>query len=214
MPEYEQYADIRKSFHLFDALRSSLVTVTITLNGERFELDSPMSVTALLAKLDLDPRRVAVEHNLNIIKRQTYPDILIGEGDTVEIVNFVAEAGKSEQFGASRSSWDSEVGVGSRLTDSHSPFVIAGRTFTSRLIVGTGKYPSHAVMAQAHAASGAEMVTVAVRRVNISDRSKESLLDYIDANASSSCRTPPAATRPTTRFARRGWDAKPACRIG
>jgi thiazole synthase len=64
------------------------------------------------------------------------------------------------------------------LTDT--PFVIAGRTFTSRLIVGTGKYPSHAVMAQAHAASGAEMVTVAVRRVNISDRSKESLLDYID----------------------------------
>jgi len=61
-----------------------------------------------------------------------------------------------------------------------SPFVIAGRPFKSRLIVGTGKYPSHAVMAQAHAASGAEMVTVAVRRVNISDRSKESLLDYID----------------------------------
>src|SRR5918999_5851489 len=61
------------------------------------------------------------------------------------------------------------------------PFVIAGRTFTSRLIVGTGKYSSHAVMAQAHAASGAEMVTVAVRRVNISDRSQESLLDYIDS---------------------------------
>jgi thiazole synthase len=60
------------------------------------------------------------------------------------------------------------------------PFVIAGRTFTSRLIVGTGKYPSNAIMAQAHAASGADMVTVAVRRVNISDRSKESLLDYID----------------------------------
>jgi thiazole synthase len=65
------------------------------------------------------------------------------------------------------------------MTDS--PFVIAGRTFRSRLIVGTGKYPSHAVMAQAHAASGADMVTVAVRRVNISDRSKESLLDYIDS---------------------------------
>jgi thiazole synthase len=66
------------------------------------------------------------------------------------------------------------------LTDT--PFVIAGRTFKSRLIVGTGKYPSHAVMAQAHAASGTEMVTVAVRRVNISDRSKESLLDYIDGS--------------------------------
>ena len=60
------------------------------------------------------------------------------------------------------------------------PLVIAGRTFQSRLIVGTGKYPSFPVMAQAHAASGADMVTVAVRRVNISDRSKESLLDYID----------------------------------
>src|SRR6185436_2267696 len=60
------------------------------------------------------------------------------------------------------------------------PFVIAGREFRSRLIIGTGKYPSHAIMQQAHDASGADMVTVAVRRVNISDRSKESLLDYID----------------------------------
>src|SRR5262245_4948857 len=60
------------------------------------------------------------------------------------------------------------------------PFVIADRTFRSRLIVGTGKYSSHAVMAQAHAASGADMVTVAVRRVNVSDRSRESLLDYIE----------------------------------
>jgi thiazole synthase len=57
---------------------------------------------------------------------------------------------------------------------------IAGRAFSSRLIVGTGKYASHAIMAGAHNASGAEMVTVAVRRVNLSDRSKESLLDYID----------------------------------
>jgi thiazole synthase len=57
---------------------------------------------------------------------------------------------------------------------------IAGRTFRSRLIVGTGKYSSFSVMAQAHEASGAEMVTVAVRRVNITDRSKESLLDYVD----------------------------------
>lgn len=58
--------------------------------------------------------------------------------------------------------------------------VIAGRAFQSRLIVGTGKYRSFQEMARAHAASGAEMVTVAVRRVNLTDRSKESLLDYID----------------------------------
>jgi thiazole synthase len=60
--------------------------------------------------------------------------------------------------------------------------VIAGRSFRSRLIVGTGKYPSHAVMADAHRASGAEMVTVAVRRVNLTDRTKESLLDHIDTS--------------------------------
>ena len=66
------------------------------------------------------------------------------------------------------------------MTDS--PFIIAGRTFASRLIIGTGKYSSHAVMARAHEASGADMATVAVRRVNISDRSRESLLDYIDTN--------------------------------
>src|SRR3954453_20359677 len=57
---------------------------------------------------------------------------------------------------------------------------IAGKTFTSRLFVGTGKYSSPAVMVRAHEASGTEMITVAVRRVNISDRSKESLLDHID----------------------------------
>jgi len=61
------------------------------------------------------------------------------------------------------------------------PFVIAGRTFQSRLIVGTGKYPSHQVMRDAHEASGAEMVTVAVRRVDIT-RKTESLLDYIDTS--------------------------------
>jgi thiazole synthase len=58
--------------------------------------------------------------------------------------------------------------------------VIAGRTYGSRLIVGTGKYESFDVMRRAHEASGAEMVTVAVRRVNLADRSKESLLDHID----------------------------------
>src|SRR5436190_11769361 len=58
--------------------------------------------------------------------------------------------------------------------------IIAGKTFSSRLIVGTGKYSSPAVMVRAHEAAGAEMITVAVRRVNISDRTKESLLDYID----------------------------------
>jgi thiazole synthase len=61
-----------------------------------------------------------------------------------------------------------------------SPLTIAGRTFSSRLLVGTGKYRSFHEMARCHAASGAEVVTVAVRRVNLHDRSSESLLDFID----------------------------------
>jgi thiazole synthase len=61
--------------------------------------------------------------------------------------------------------------------------IVAGREFRSRLIVGTGKYRSFQEMQRCHQASGAEMVTVAVRRVNLTDRSKESLLDYIDRSS-------------------------------
>ena len=63
--------------------------VTITLNGDPYELDQPLSVTDLLARLEIDPRRVAIEHNLTIIKRHTYTTVVIGEGDTLEIVNAV-----------------------------------------------------------------------------------------------------------------------------
>src|SRR6202008_674151 len=84
---------------------------------------------------------------------------------------------------------------------------IAGREFRSRLIVGTGKYRSFQEMARCHAASGAEMVTVAVRRVNLTDKSKESLLDYIDRSKffilpnTAACYTSDDAIR-TARLAR------------
>ena len=132
----------------------------ITLNGERFDLSAPLTVAELLAELAIDARRVAVEHNMVIVRRGEFDRIRVQEGDEVEIVNF----------------------VGGGEVDS---FTIAGKTFTSRLIVGTGKYSSPAVMVQAHDASGAEMVTVAVRRVNLprpgsSGPREPSLLDYID----------------------------------
>jgi len=65
------------------------VNLQITLNGERFELEQPVSVADLLIRLDIDSRRVAVEHNLAILKRQRFPEVLVHDGDTVEIVNFV-----------------------------------------------------------------------------------------------------------------------------
>src|SRR4029079_14911993 len=84
---------------------------------------------------------------------------------------------------------------------------IAGRTFSSRLVVGTGKYPSHAVMQAAHLASGTQMVTVAVRRVDLNARGAESLLHWIDQSKifllpnTAGCYTAEDAV-PTARLAR------------
>ena len=61
----------------------------ITLNGEPYELDGPISVADLLTRLSIDPRRVAVEHNFTIVKRQLFAETRINDGDRVEIVNFV-----------------------------------------------------------------------------------------------------------------------------
>ena len=61
----------------------------IALNGEPFELESPLTVSGLLTKLDIDHRRVAVEHNLVVLKRGAYDSTLVNEGDQVELVNFV-----------------------------------------------------------------------------------------------------------------------------
>ena len=63
--------------------------MVITLNGEPYELDGPTTVTGLLARLEIDPRRVAVEHNLEVLKRARFGDTPVGEGDRIEIVNFV-----------------------------------------------------------------------------------------------------------------------------
>lgn len=61
----------------------------ISLNGEPFEVAGPLTVDRLLVQLEIDQRRVAVEHNLVVLKRTTYDSTMINEGDEVEIVNFV-----------------------------------------------------------------------------------------------------------------------------
>jgi thiamine biosynthesis protein ThiS len=63
--------------------------VTITLNGEPFELGGPLTVAALLSHLEIDARRVAVEHNVVVLKRTAFEETVVHEGDQVEIVNFV-----------------------------------------------------------------------------------------------------------------------------
>ena len=61
----------------------------IILNGEPYQIEQPLSVVALLERLEIDARRVAVEHNLTIIKRHRFPEVVVSDGDQVEIVNFV-----------------------------------------------------------------------------------------------------------------------------
>ncbi len=63
--------------------------MTIRLNGEAVDVAGPLTVSALLASLEIDPRRVAVEHNLVVVKRAQYDTTVVNEGDEVEIVNFV-----------------------------------------------------------------------------------------------------------------------------
>lgn len=63
--------------------------MTITLNGDPFEIGAPLTVTELLARLDIDVRRVAVEHNLVILKRAVFDQTVVQDGDRIEIVNFV-----------------------------------------------------------------------------------------------------------------------------
>ena len=63
--------------------------MTIQLNGDRFELDGPLTIAALLAQLNIDSRLVAVEHNTEVVKRHRYETTIVTEGDEIEIVNFV-----------------------------------------------------------------------------------------------------------------------------
>ncbi|MDQ3266071.1 MAG: thiazole synthase [Myxococcota bacterium] len=93
------------------------------------------------------------------------------------------------------------------------PLVIAGRTFQSRLIVGTGKYPSHPVMKQCHDASGTEMVTVAVRRLDLAAKGEASLMHWVDTSRiqllpnTAGCYTAEEAIR-TCHLAEELWGTK------
>ncbi len=167
---------------------------SIILNGEPRTIAAGLSIAALARDIGLDPKKVAVERNLEIVPRSTLADVLLEEGDRLEIVHFVG---------------------GGQPDDSPSEDVwhVAGRTFRSRLIVGTGKYRDFAQNAAALEASGAEIVTVAVRRVNVSDPSAPMLTDFIDPARftylpnTAGCFTADDAIR-TLRLAREagGWD--------
>ena len=168
---------------------SRAMTKSITLNGAPHRSGAD-TIADLVRELELVPEKVAVERNGAIVPRSTLGEAPLAEGDVLEIVHF--------------------VGGGDHAGDT---WTVAGRTFRSRLIVGTGKYKSFEQNAAAVEASGAEIVTVAVRRVNVSDPMAPMLTDYIDPKKitylpnTAGCFTGEEAVR-TLRLAREagGWD--------
>jgi thiazole synthase len=182
------------------------MTLEVILNGEPKRLDAALSVRALLESLGLDPAKIAVERNLEIVPRSTYGDVALANGDRLEIVHFIG--GGNAPVTPPRPQADAPHPP----QKEDKPFVVAGHTFKSRLIIGTGKYKDYAQNAAALAASGAEIVTVAVRRVNLTDRSQPMLVDFIDPKKvmflpnTAGCYTGEEAVR-TLRLAREagGW---------
>ena len=168
---------------------SRAMTKSITLNGAPHRSEA-VTIADLVRELELLPEKVAVERNGEIIPRSTLGKAPLAAGDVLEIVHF--------------------VGGGDHPADT---WTVAGRTFRSRLIVGTGKYKSFEQNAAAVEASGAEIVTVAVRRVNVSDPKAPMLTDFIDPKKitylpnTAGCFTGEEAVR-TLRLAREagGWD--------
>jgi len=171
-------------------------TISIRLNGEHRRVRDGLSLAELASELGFVPEKVAVERNLEVVPRSTLCDVRVEDGDELEIVHFVGGGDHAAPTALAEDSWS-----------------VAGRTFRSRLIVGTGKYKSFEQNAAAVEASGAEIVTVAVRRVNVSDPKAPMLTDYIDPKKitylpnTAGCYTGEEAIR-TLRLAREagGWD--------
>ncbi len=169
----------------------------LTINGEDRSFDRPLTVEKLLGEIGVDARKVAVERNLEIVPKSQYRRVSLGDGDRLEIVHFIG-GGVPDDAATVRE---------------EDTFEIAGRRFRSRLIVGTGKYKDFAETRDAIVASGAEIVTVAVRRVNVTDPGQPMLMDYVDPKKytylpnTAGCYTAEDALR-TLRLAREagGWD--------
>ena len=167
----------------------------VQINGELREFKEPQSVHSIVAGLGLDPRKIAVEHNLEIVPRSAYDRTAVAAGDRLEIVHFIGGGADPAPAAADDDTWE-----------------VAGRRFRSRLIVGTGKYRDFEQTAAALDASGAEIVTVAVRRVNVTDPGTPMLIDYVDPKRytylpnTAGCFTGEDAVR-TLRLAREagGW---------
>jgi thiazole synthase len=134
----------------------------LTVNGQIRTTPAGATVATLLSEMGLDPARVAVERNQDVVPRRTWSEATLADGDRVEIVAFVGggSGGGSEK-------------------EADDVLVIGERRFRSRLLIGTGKYRSLEEGREAILRSGAEIVTVALRRVDLTP-GKPNVLDTVD----------------------------------
>ena len=168
--------------------------MNLTINGETKKFEATLSLEQLLSQIGLDGSKVAVERNREIVPKSGYGNTALADGDNLEIVHFIGG------------------GSGARQGEGDS-FEVAGQPYWSRLLVGTGKYKDFEETKKAIEASGAEIVTVAVRRVNVSDPKEPMLVDYVDPKVytylpnTAGCYSADEAVR-TLRLAREagGWD--------
>lgn len=143
---------------------TALNRIRITVNGNDQTIDDGLTIADLIRQLDLRPEHVAVERNRGLVTRKLHNETKLSEGDLIEIVTLVGGGAPVEANGES-------------LIE---PLKIGSHTLTNRLMVGTGKYSTLELMRECLSASGAEVVTVAVRRERLQDKSGRNILDFID----------------------------------
>src|SRR6187549_3410408 len=134
----------------------------LTVNGEQRKASAGTTVAALLQAMGIDPARVAVERNRDVVPRATWAQAGLADGDKIEIVAFIGGGSDSKP-----------------APSGDDPLILGGRKFSSRLLIGTGKYRTLDEGREAILRSGAEIVTVALRRVDLTP-GKPNVLDTID----------------------------------
>ncbi|MFP6778667.1 MAG: sulfur carrier protein ThiS [Alphaproteobacteria bacterium] len=138
----------------------SIKKINIYINGKSKNIKDEQSVLSLLQLLNLNKNNIAVEINREIISKSDYNIYIIKENDKIEIVNF--------------------IGGGNNISKDNEFLNIAGKRYKSRLIIGSGKFKNFEENLKALEASNSEIITVAIRRTNLSDPSAPIITDIIN----------------------------------
>ena len=134
--------------------------ITIYVNGEKKIIEDSQTIESFLKSLNLNKNNIAIEVNREIVNKSNYKNSILIDKDTIEIVNF--------------------IGGGNNISNNKDVLEIAGTPYNSRLIIGSGKFKSFEENLKAIHSSGAEIITVAIRRTNLSNPEEPIITDIIN----------------------------------